>query len=131
MPWAPGDFPLLLAAHDHQAWVQQIADIASTEGHSEQTASYPERFSNWYLQRGQAEYGHQSEFAAVGTHLQSLRSAGLEVLRLQITGASAEAKAQLPRLQQLQASFAQQLDGLLSACAETAGHQPSKPLLFS
>jgi diguanylate cyclase (GGDEF)-like protein/PAS domain S-box-containing protein len=131
MPWAPGDFPLLLAAHDHQAWVQQIADIASTEGQSEQTASYPERFSNWYLQRGQAEYGHQSEFAAVGTHLQSLRSAGLEVLRLQITGASAEAKAQLPRLQQLQASFAQQLDGLLSACAETAGHQPSKPLLFS
>lgn len=127
MPWAAADFPLLLAAHDHQTWVQQIASSDA----SAPAISYPERFSTWSAQRGQAAYGHQAIFAQVASTLQALRSLGLQVLHLQITGPRAEATALLPRLHQLQDTFARQLDELLSACAETAGHRPAKPLLFS
>jgi EAL domain-containing protein (putative c-di-GMP-specific phosphodiesterase class I) len=141
MPWDQADFPLLLAAHDHQAWVQQITSSAATTTPTATTSStapgpasaigYPERFSKWYAQRGQAEYGQLGMFAQVGDTLQALRSQGLHMLHLRTTASSAEANALLPRLQQLQTTFTAQLDALLSACAEIAGHRPPTPLLFS
>ncbi|WP_367849288.1 putative bifunctional diguanylate cyclase/phosphodiesterase [Rhodoferax sp. WC2427] len=66
--WDTADFPLLLAEHDHHAWVAHIAARpADAEAH------YPARFGNWYAQRGNALYGHLPAFAAVGTAILRLR----------------------------------------------------------
>jgi len=125
MHWEQADFPLLLAAHDHHSWVQHITALARAENSASKDSvdsAYPERFSNWYAQRGAAQYGQLPYFAAVGPTLRALRTLGLEVLHQHTTGARAEAAAQLARLQQLQADLSQQLNTLLTNAAQTAGH---------
>ena len=112
--WEQADFPLLLAEHDHRAWVARIASQAPRDA---PPAIYPTGFADWYAQRGKSHYGHLPAFAAVGPVLQRLREHGLALVRLHAEEERAAFAAGLPSLLDQQGSLVRCLAALLSVAA--------------
>ena len=104
MQWDTADFPLLLAEHDHQAWVASIAAHPA-----DADASYPVRFGNWYAQRGSTLYGQLPAFTAVGTAILRLRDHGQVLAKGRVNGQAMD----MTKLHDLQAALAHQLAALL------------------
>jgi hypothetical protein len=104
MQWDTADFPLLLAEHDHHAWVASIAAHPA-----DADASYPVRFGTWYAQRGSTLYGQLPAFTAVGTAILRLRDHSQVLAKGPVNGQAVD----MQKLHDLQAVLATQLAALL------------------
>ena len=104
MQWDTADFPLLLAEHDHQAWVASIAAHPA-----DADANYPARFGNWYAQRGGTLYGQLPAFTTVGAAILRLRDHSQVLAKGPVNGQAVD----IQKLHDLQAVLATQLAALL------------------
>jgi len=95
--WELSDLPLLVAQHDHLAWVKRV--VLAAQGVNlnmppEQLHDVHQcRFGHWYQGHGQQHYGDMAQFQAIEPVHQKIHALGAEVLRLHAQG-QADAAAQ-------------------------------------
>lgn len=100
--WELSDLPLLVAQHDHLAWVKRVVLAAQgvSLGVPQAQLSDPHqcRFGHWYDGHGQRRYGDMPQFQAIASTHQQIHTLGSEVMRLHAQGerdAAAELCAEL------------------------------------
>ncbi len=95
--WDISDFPLLVAEHDHLAWIKQVLDTVANRAplsltHAQLTNHHLCRFGLWYYSRGQARYGHLSEFTSLEPIHAEVHHTGTQIIHLYSTGQQAAAQ---------------------------------------
>jgi diguanylate cyclase (GGDEF)-like protein/PAS domain S-box-containing protein len=113
--WRKEDFALLLAAHNHREWIDNLVDrIAGGDGHHEPLLLDPEscRFGRWYQGSGQVRYGGLAEFRALDDVHHRVHRLGGELVALLRAGNTDEAKRRLPELFALRDDLLSRLDAL-------------------
>ena len=88
--WELSDLPLLVAQHDHLAWVKRV--VLSAQGVS---LAMPQaqlldphhcRFGHWYDGQGQQRFGDLPQFQAIASVHQRMHALGTEIVRLHAAG---------------------------------------------
>ncbi|MDD2811545.1 EAL domain-containing protein, partial [Rhodoferax sp.] len=93
--WELSDLPLLVAQHDHLAWVKRV--VLAAQGLSlgmpqaQLTDPHQCRFGQWYDGHGRQRYGDLPQFQAIAPVHQQIHALGSEVLRLHAAGDAAGA----------------------------------------
>ncbi|MDO8315149.1 MAG: EAL domain-containing protein [Rugosibacter sp.] len=95
--WDISDFPLLVAEHDHLAWIKQVLDTVANHSplsltHEQLTNHHLCRFGRWYYSHGQARYGHLSEFTSLEPIHAEVHRTGTQIIHLHSTGQQATAQ---------------------------------------
>ncbi|MES2236396.1 MAG: EAL domain-containing protein, partial [Pseudomonadota bacterium] len=96
--WDISDFPLLVAEHDHLAWIKQVLDTVAHQAplsltHEQLTNHHLCRFGLWYYSHGQARYGHLPEFTSLEPIHAEIHRTGTQIIHLYSTGQQAAAQA--------------------------------------
>jgi EAL domain-containing protein (putative c-di-GMP-specific phosphodiesterase class I) len=88
--WELIDLPLLVAQHDHLAWVKRV--VLATQGVSmgmpqaQLIDAHQCRFGHWYDGHGQQRYGKLPEFQVIAPLHQQIHALGGKVMRLHAAG---------------------------------------------
>jgi len=88
--WELSDLPLLVAQHDHLAWVKRVVlaaqGVAMNMPPEQLHDIHQCRFGHWYHGHGQQHYGDLAQFHAIEPVHQNIHVLGAEVLRLHAQG---------------------------------------------
>ncbi|HEY9199540.1 MAG TPA: EAL domain-containing protein, partial [Gammaproteobacteria bacterium] len=107
--WELSDLPLLMAQHDHLAWIRRVImsidDMPLNMSAVELDDHQQCRFGHWYSGPGKARHGHLREFSAIEPlHIQ-VHQTGKEIVRLHKSGDSAAARSLCKQLLELKDSI--------------------------
>lgn len=124
LKWELRDLPLLVAQHDHLAWVKNI--VLATEhtrvplAKMQQLADHHEcHFGGWWYGYGQQHYGHLPEFVAIEPVHIRVHQVGAEIIRLRNTGEIEQARALCATLLELKDQIISLFDDLQKAVARS------------
>lgn len=116
------DIPLMLAEHNHRAWLDAVAAYVRGEG---PTLGQPLcddhlscAFGRWYYGSGQLRYGDYPEFLSLEEIHQQVHEAAAELCQLKHLGRREEAVAGLPALMTFKSRILEALAALVSAATE-------------
>ena len=114
--WAWSDLPLLMAQHDHEAWVNQV--LLAVEGvplaiTGEQLLDHHQcRFGHWYYGPGRERYGHLVEFTDIESVHEQVHRIGPSIIELRQNGELEQARLLCNSLLNLKQTILQRLDVL-------------------
>lgn len=114
--WEWSDLPLLMAQHDHEAWVKQV--LLAVEGvplaiSGAQLLDHHQcRFGHWYYGPGRERYGHLTEFTDIESVHEQVHRIGPAIIELQQKGELEQARLLCNSLLELKHTILLRLDAL-------------------
>ncbi|TCJ15369.1 EAL domain-containing protein [Parasulfuritortus cantonensis] len=99
--WNKENFALLLAEHNHRAWIDNLANhLEGIDGLELPVEVNPNAcaFGAWYREHGRQRYGHLAEFAALAEPHERVHALAVELLAQQRNGEGERARARLAEL---------------------------------